>query len=94
MVFGLDWPPNVTIKSRQRTGKGVWYAVIETDRYRPGEDFGRVDEIAFEKCNGRDSAIMAARRWLKENADAVSEHTSLRSALYSELEWTPEKGRR
>jgi hypothetical protein len=79
-------------KFEGRSGKGVWYAVIEADIHRPGSDFG--SEVAFEKCNGRKAAVIAARRLLKENADAVDEHTSLRTALYCELEWPPQKGLR
>jgi len=81
------------IKSRRRTGRGVWFAVIEAERSLPGRDYTEVDEVAFEKCQGRKAAVSAARRLLKEKADTLDEQTMLRAALYCDLEWTPPKRR-
>ena len=77
------------IKVRRRTGRGSWYAVVEAERTLPGQDFTEVDVLALEKCEGRKAAVIAARRLLKENADTLSEYTSIRTALYCELEWSP-----
>jgi hypothetical protein len=82
------------LRARQRTGRGIWYAVIEAERSdRNDVDVMHVDEVAFEKCTGRKLAAEAARRLLKEHADTLQEDLMLRSALYSELEWEPPKER-
>jgi hypothetical protein len=82
------------IRARRRTGRGVWYAVIEAERPDP-DDAGvaHVDDVAFEKCQGKKAAAEAARRLLKEHADSLREDVMLRSALYCELEWEPLKER-
>ena len=80
------------IRARRRTGRGIWYAVIEAERPDLYDaDIMRVDEVAFEKCDGRKAAAEAARRLLKEHADSLREDVMLRSALYCELEWEPLK---
>jgi hypothetical protein len=82
------------LKARRRTGRGAWYAVIEAERPDASDhDVMHIDEIAYEKCNGRKAAAVAARRLLKEHADSVDETKMIRSALYSELEWEPLKER-
>jgi hypothetical protein len=78
------------VRARRRTGRGIWYAVIEAERPDTNDvDLAHIEEIAFEKCSGRKLAAEAARRLLKEHADTLREDLMLRSALYSELEWGP-----
>ena len=77
------------IKSRHRTGRGIWFAVIEAARTHPGRDFAEVDDVAFKKCKSRKEAAEAARQMLKENAKDFNEYTSIEARLYCELEWTP-----
>jgi hypothetical protein len=78
------------LKARRRTGRGAGYAVIEAERPDASDhDVMHIDEIAYEKCNGRKAAAVAARRPLKEHADSVDETKMIRSAVYSELEWEP-----
>jgi hypothetical protein len=79
------------IKSRHRTGRGIWFAVIEACQSHPGSNipYVDVDEIAFKKCNGRKAAAEAARQMLKENAESFNESTSIEARLYCELEWEP-----
>jgi hypothetical protein len=77
------------IKSRHRTGRGIWYAVIEAERPGDGPDSTYVDEVAFEKCSGRKAAVKAVSRLLSEKLSLVDERTMLRTALYCELEWKP-----
>lgn len=80
------------IKVRRRTGRGIWYAVIEAERPDPNDaDVTHIDDLAFEKCQGKKAAAEAARRLLKEHAGSLREDLMLRSALYCELEWEPLK---
>jgi hypothetical protein len=82
------------VRARRRTGRGIWYAVIEAER--PDADdvnLTHIDDVAFEKCTGRKAAAEAARRLLKEHAGTLRENLMLRSALYCELEWEPPKDR-
>jgi hypothetical protein len=80
------------IKGRRRTGRGIWYAVIEAERPDANDaDVTHIDEVAFEKCSGRKAAAEAAGRLLKEHAHSLREDMMLRSALYCELEWEPPK---
>jgi len=80
------------IKARRRTGRGIWYAVIEAERPDPNDaDVTHIDDLAFERCQGKKAAVEAARRLLKEHADSLREAFMLRSALYCELEWEPPK---
>jgi hypothetical protein len=82
------------VRARRRTGRGIWYAVIEAERPDTNDvDLTHIEEIAFEKCSGRKLAAEAARRLLKEHADTLREDLMLRSALYSELEWEPQRDR-
>lgn len=82
------------IKARRRTGRGIWYAVIEAERLDPNDaDVTHIDDLAFEKCQGKKAAAEAARRLLKQHADSVHADVMLRSALYCELEWEPLKER-
>ncbi len=82
------------VRVRRRTGRGIWYAVIEAERTNADDfDVMHIDEVAFEKCSGRKAAAEAARRLLKEHAESLREDMMLRSALYCELEWEPPKER-
>ena len=82
------------IKARRRTGRGIWYAVIEAERPDLNDaNVTHIDDLAFEKCQGKKAAVEAARRLLKEHADTLREDLMLRSALYCELEWEPLKER-
>jgi hypothetical protein len=63
--------------------------LIEAERFDASDHDVMHIEIAFEKCNGRKAAAVAARRLLETHANAVDETMMIRSALYSELEWSP-----
>jgi hypothetical protein len=77
------------ILARHRTGKGVWYAVIEGLRYEPMSRGREVFTIAFEECNSLKTAEAAARRLLVENAEHFSKCTGIEPRVYTELEWSP-----
>jgi hypothetical protein len=79
------------ILARHRTGKGVWYAVVEGLRYDPASRGREVFTIAFEKCSSLKTAEAAARRLLVEKAEHFSKWTGIEPRVYTELEWSPRK---
>jgi hypothetical protein len=76
---------------RHRTGKGVWYAVVEGLRYDPASRGREVFTIAFEKCSSLKAAEAAARRLLVEKAEHFSKWTGIEPRVYTDLEWSPRK---
>jgi hypothetical protein len=77
------------ILARHRTGKGVWYAVIEGARQGRGSEAGEIFIIACEKCDSLKSAESAARRLLVANAEKFSNLISIEPHVYTDLEWSP-----
>ena len=41
----------------------------------------------YERCDGRDAAVMAARRLLVEHADKLSNDVTVDARVITELEW-------
>jgi hypothetical protein len=76
------------ILARHRTGKGVWYAVIEL-LYAEDRNTSRSVDLAYERCEGKKAAIEATRRLLAENASKFDDRVSVQPSVYCELEWTP-----
>jgi hypothetical protein len=79
------------ILRRYRTGKGVWYAVIEGVRSERGSNTGEIFTIDHERCDSLKAAEAAARRLLVKNAGHFSELIGVEPHVYSELEWVPPK---
>jgi hypothetical protein len=79
------------ILRRYRTGKGVWYAVIEGVRSERGPNTGEIFTIDHERCDSLKAAEAAARRLLAKNAEHFSELMGIEPHVYSELEWVPPK---
>jgi hypothetical protein len=79
------------ILRRHRTGKGVWYAVIEGIRSERGSDTGEIFTIDHQRCDSLKEAEAAARRLLVKNAEHFSELIGIEPHVYSELEWAPPK---
>jgi hypothetical protein len=75
------------ILARHRTGKGVWYAVIEGVRQGRGSEAREIFTIAFEKCDSLKSAEAATRRLLVENAEKFSNLIGVEPHVYTDLEW-------
>jgi hypothetical protein len=71
---------------RQKSGKGVWYALIEF--FRTHED-GTIRTIhhVHESCEGRAAAIIATRRLLAEQAHLFGENITLEASVMTDLEW-------
>ena len=70
---------------RHKSGKGVWYAVVEVMHAR--EDCMESVRAIREKCNGRKAAVLAARRLLTENANLFDERVTLDARVMTDLEW-------
>lgn len=70
---------------RTRSGKGVWYAVVEVLHQR--EEFMETVRVIREKCEGRKAAVVAARRLLAENAHLFNENVSIDARVVTDLEW-------
>jgi hypothetical protein len=79
------------ILARHRTGKGVWYAVIEGVRQEHGSEAGEIFTIACEKCDSLKSAEAATRRLLVENAEKFSNLIGVEPHVYTDLEWSPRR---
>jgi hypothetical protein len=73
---------------RRKSGKGVWYAVIEVMIQR--EDYMETARVIHEQCDGRKAAVIAARSLLAENAALFNEYTSVETRVITDLEWETE----
>jgi hypothetical protein len=78
-----DWC--LEVQKRRRTGKGVWYAVVEVMIWRDG--VGEAAERHFERCANRNQAVVAARRLLGEHAAKFSDYATVEAELLTDLEW-------
>ena len=75
------------IKARHRTGKGVWYAVVEVIRWEEEKRRGEAVASYEERCSGRKAAAEAARRLLQEHAHRFDENITVDAELFTDLEW-------
>ncbi|XNY05228.1 hypothetical protein ACMFL9_12160 (plasmid) [Sinorhizobium meliloti] len=73
------------LSARKRSGKGVWYAVVEVIAQR--EQFTETVRVIRQQCDGRKAAVIAARRLLVENAYLFDESVSLEASVMTDLEW-------
>lgn len=71
---------------RQKTGKGVWYAVLEIIMTRP-EGFSETIQVFHEKCEGREAAVIATRKLLVQHAGLFNDYTDLEASVMTDLEW-------
>jgi hypothetical protein len=78
-----DW--QLEVQKRKRTGKGIWYAVVEVMLWRDG--FGEAAERFFEKHDSRDAAVAAVRRMLAEHAAKFNDYTTVEAELLTDLDW-------
>ena len=77
------------ISSCRRTGKGIWYAVLEIF-LAESADVSRSILTVCEKCEGKDAAVHAARKLIMAHADKFSDCYSIETHVYTDLERTPE----
>lgn len=75
------------IKSRHRTGKGIWYASIDIISWDDTHHNGESVLSKEEKCGSKKDAEEAARRLLVEHAKYFSANHSLEAKVICDLEW-------
>ena len=81
------------LRTRQRTGKGIWYAVLEASHWDdPTQRSARCFVLAHEKCDGKNAAVEAARQLLRTHAERFDAETTIDVSVRSELEWRPDEG--
>jgi hypothetical protein len=78
-----DW--RLEVQRRKRTGKGVWYAVVEVTWWHDG--FGEATERHYERCDNRAEAVLAVRRLLAQHAVKFNEYTTVDAEMLTDLEW-------
>ena len=54
----------LAVAEAYRTGKGIWYAIIEATRTSEHDRYARVDVLTYRTCEGRKAAVAAARELL------------------------------
>ncbi|MCD1644819.1 hypothetical protein [Aurantimonas coralicida] len=73
------------ILRRRRTGKGVWYAVVNVTRWDDDQHGTMIAEHA-ERCHGQAAAVEAARRLLAKNAEKFSINTTVDVSIVTDIE--------
>jgi hypothetical protein len=71
---------------RQKSGKGVWYAIIEIFQ---SQEQGVMESVRVinEKCEGRAAAVVATRRLLAAHANLFGENITLEATVLTDIEW-------
>ncbi|WP_378944400.1 hypothetical protein [Mesorhizobium sp. ANAO-SY3R2] len=80
-----DW--QLEVQRRRRTGRGVWYAVVEVMLHRQDIKAYETAERFYERCSSRDEAVLAVRRLLVEHASKFTDYTTVEGELLTDLEW-------
>ncbi|KQY12713.1 hypothetical protein ASD31_15945 [Rhizobium sp. Root482] len=75
----------VELLKRKRSGKGIWYAVIEVMHQR--EDYVETVQVIRERCEGRKAAVAAARQLLAKNLHLFDDLVALETRVMTDLEW-------
>jgi hypothetical protein len=75
------------IAARYRTGKGVWFAVVEVMKWHPTRNSGEVTGTFETRCEGRKAAVLAARQMLAEKAALFSDDVTVEASVKCDLEW-------
>lgn len=73
------------LSRRRRTGKGIWYAVVEIMAWKDG--VGEAVERYFERCSSRAAAVSAARRLMAEHVHKFDAEVTVEAELLTDLEW-------
>ncbi|MEO4043664.1 hypothetical protein AAFN47_18865 [Hoeflea sp. CAU 1731] len=77
---------HLAIHQQWRSGKGVWYALVELLQW----DSNRSSEVVgqfYERCNGRKEAVKAVRRLMAEHVSKFSDNVTVEGQLMTEPEW-------
>lgn len=71
----------------RRSAAGVWYACLDVIQWETNMHTGQGIASYHERCDGREAAVMAARRLLVEHADKLSDDVTVDARITTELEW-------
>lgn len=77
---------SLEIARRRRSGKGVWYALVEIMEWR-GDGITETIGHFYEKCLSRSEAVAAARRLLAEHAHNFGVDVTVEAEIMTDLEW-------
>lgn len=77
----------LAILEARRSAEGVWYACLDVIKWEPSQRSGMGIASYSEKCDGRDAAVLAARRLLVEHADDLSDDVTVDARVTTEIEW-------
>ncbi len=80
------------VRARHRTGRGIWYAVIDVLEWDEAKHEGRSIKSVTERCNGKKAAIERSRVLLAENAHLFGERTTVEASVMCDLEFRPGDG--
>jgi hypothetical protein len=75
------------IRSRYRSGKGVWPATVDISRWDVTRRYAESSSGFHEKCNSKKEAEEAARRRLAEEVQFFSAEYSVEASVVCDLEW-------
>lgn len=71
----------------RRSASGIWYACLDVVQWEANMHTGQGIASYHERCDGRDAAVIAARRLLVEHADKLSNDITVDARITTELEW-------
>lgn len=71
----------------RRSLSGIWYACVDVIQWEENMHTGQGIASYHERCDGREAAVVAARRLLVEHADELSNDVTVDARVTTELEW-------
>lgn len=75
----------LAIREARRSAEGVWYACLDIIKWESSQRSGEAIADYREKCQGRDAAVVAARRLLIEHAGEFSSDVTVDARITTDL---------
>ena len=85
------WPGRISTLGGQVTDWGCHH--LDIVQWADNMHTGQGIAWFHERCEGREAAVLAARRLLVEHSDKLSNDTTVDARITTELEWLSEHGR-
>ncbi|MBP0441189.1 hypothetical protein [Tianweitania sediminis] len=79
-----DW--HLEVKRRRRTGKGIWYAIVEINSHADDGIYTAIQRH-HRRCEGKKKAIVAVREMLAEHINKFDDGISIEPELMTDLKW-------
>lgn len=92
-LAGLADAERTKLEAR-RSPDGVWYACLDVIRWEPNQHTGQGIASYCERCEGRASAVDAARRLLVKHAAEFTDETTVDARVLTAIEWLAENADR